>query len=82
MRIIIPYGALANNFGYAWRQFGRLRGESYRIKGGSRTAVTSKMEEFPIIVNGFEPLTITTKRSILAVATVLDPPLLLVLFST
>ena len=39
------------------------------------------MEEFPIIVNGFEPLTITTKRSILAVATVLDPPLLLVLFS-
>ena len=81
MRIIIPYGALANNFGYAWRQFGRLRGESYRIKGGSRTAVTSKMEEFPIIVNGFEPLTIMTKRSILAVATVLDPPLLLVLFS-
>ena len=81
MRIIIPYGALANNFGYAWRQFGRLRGDSYRIKGGSRTAVTSKMEEFPIIVNGFEPLTIMTKRSILAVATVLDPPLLLVLFS-
>ena len=30
-----------------------------------------------IIVNGFQSLTITTKRSILDVAAVLDPPLLL-----
>ena len=33
-----------------------------------------------IIVNGWKPLTIITKRSILDVAAVLDPPLVLVLF--
>ena len=38
--------------------------------GGSRAAATS------IIVNGFQPLTIITKRSILDVAVALDPPLL------
>ena len=43
-------------------------------KGGSRTAATSKMQRFVIIVNGFQPLTITTKLSILDVAAVLDPP--------
>ena len=42
-------------------------------KGGSRTAATSKMEHFVIIVNGWKPL-IITKRSILDVAAVLDPP--------
>ena len=45
------------------------------IKSGSRTAATSKMERFVAIVNGFQPLTIITKRSILDVAAVLDPPL-------
>ena len=45
-------------------------------RGGSRTAATSKMERFVIIVNGFKPLTIITKRSILDVAAVLDPPLM------
>ena len=35
------------------------------------------MECFVIIVNGFQPLTIVTKRSILGVAAVLDPPQLL-----
>ena len=45
------------------------------IRGGSRTAATSKMKRFMIIVNGFKPLTIITKHSILDVATVLDPPL-------
>ena len=44
-------------------------------RGGSRTAATSKMECFVIIVNGFQPLTIITKHSILDVAAVLDPPL-------
>ena len=34
------------------------------------------MELFEIIVNGFQPLTIITKSSILDVAAVLDPPLL------
>ena len=33
------------------------------------------MERFVIIVNGFEPLTIITERSILDVAAALDPPL-------
>ena len=42
-------------------------------RGGSRTAATSKMERLVIIVNGWKPLTIITKRSILDVAAVLDP---------
>ena len=46
-----------------------------QARSGSRTAATCKMERFVIIVNGFQPLTIITKRSILAVAAVLDPPL-------
>ena len=33
------------------------------------------MERFVIIVNAWKPLTIITKRSILDVAAVLDPPL-------
>ena len=48
------------------------------FRGGSKTAATSKMERFVIIVNGFQPLTIITKRSILDVAAVLDPPLHLI----
>ena len=44
-------------------------------RGGSRTAATSKMELFVIIVNGFQPLTIITKCPILDVAAVLDPAL-------
>ena len=51
------------------------------LRGGSRTAATSKMESFVIIVNGWKPLTIITKRSILDVAAVLDPPLLLLTFN-
>ena len=49
--------------------------QSYR--GGYKTAATSKMERFGIIVNGFHPLTIITKRSILDVEAVLDPLLVL-----
>ena len=45
------------------------------IGGGSRATVISKMEPFMIIINGSEPLTIITKRSILDVAAALDPPL-------
>ena len=44
-------------------------------RGGSRTGATSKMERFVMIVNGFQPLTIITKCSILNVAAALDPPL-------
>ena len=47
------------------------------FRGGSRTAATSKMEHFVIINNGWKPLTITTKSSILDVAAILDPPLIL-----
>ena len=45
-------------------------------RGGSRTAATSKMERFVIIVNNFQPLTIITKPSILDAVAVLDPPLI------
>ena len=44
-------------------------------RGLSRAAATSKMERFVIIINGWKPLTIITKRSILNVAAALDPPL-------
>ena len=50
------------------------------IRGGFRAAATSKLERFVIIVNGWKPLTIITKRSILDVAAILDPPLLTVLW--
>ena len=53
----------------------------YQTRGGSRAAATFKMELFVIIVNGFQPLTIITKYSILDVAAVLDPPLICVKFT-
>ena len=46
---------------------------SSETRGGSRAA--AKMERFVIMVNGFQPLTVITKRSILDVAAALDPPL-------
>ena len=45
------------------------------IRVGSRSDVTSKMEHFVIIVNGWKPLTIITKSSIFDAAAVLDPSL-------
>ena len=50
------------------------------LRGGSRTAATSKMKRFVRIVNGWKPLTIITKHFILDVAAVLDPPLSLFSF--
>ena len=50
-------------------------GKGVSGRGGSRVAPKSKMERFVIIVNGFQPLTVITKRSILDVAAVLDQPL-------
>ena len=47
------------------------------IRGGSRAAATFKMERFMIIVNGWKPLTIITKHSILDVAAALDLPLII-----
>ena len=45
-----------------------------------RTAATSRMERFVIIVIGFQSLTIITKRSIWDAAAVLDSPLLIAFF--
>lgn len=45
------------------------------VRGGFRTAAASKIKLFVIVVKGFQSLTITTKRSILDLANVLDPPL-------
>ena len=47
------------------------------IRGGSRTAVASKVDRFVIIVNDWKLLTIITKRSILDVAAVLVPHLII-----
>ena len=44
-------------------------------RGGSRTAATFKMEFFVITVNGWKPLIIIKKGSILDVAAVLNPRL-------
>ena len=46
-----------------------------RVRGRSRAAATSKMECFVIIVNGWNPLTIIKKHSILDGAAALDPSL-------
>ena len=48
-------------------------------RGGSRTAATFKIKRFVIIVNGWSPLTIITKRSILDAAAILNPPLTAIL---
>ena len=50
-------------------------GFALQIRGGSRTAATSKMEHFVIIVNGWKPFTVIRKCSILDGAAVLDPPM-------
>ena len=43
-------------------------------RGESRTAAISKMELFVIIVNGWKPLTIIKKCSILDIIAVINPP--------
>ena len=45
------------------------------LRGGSSVAAASKMERFVIIVQGWKPLTIITKHSILNAAAALDPSL-------
>ena len=45
------------------------------VRGGSKTAATSKIELFVIILNSWKPLTIITKCSIFDAAATLDPPL-------
>ena len=65
---------------YSWLT--RTYNKKVAIRGGSRTAATFKMDRFVIIVNGFQPLTIIRKRSILDVAAVLDPLLAIILLKT
>ena len=73
---------------YRWSKFPQLSNFGFQLRihvwsficetnftGESRAALTSKMGCFVILVNGFQPLTIMTKRSILDVAAALDPPL-------
>ena len=50
-----------------------IRFKIIRVRGGSRAAATSKMECFLIIANGWKPLAIIAKRSILDVAAGLEP---------
>ena len=47
----------------------------YIFSGISRTPVTSKIELFVLLVNGFQPLTNVLKSSILDIVRVLDTPL-------
>ena len=54
----------------------------FNSRGGSRAAATSKMEHFVIIVNGWKPLTVITKGSILDVAAALDPLTTTIVFDT
>ena len=78
--ILKTYKLSMNSFGSPKRTSINFRRAVYKclqayIRSGSRTAATSKMECFVIIVNDWKPLTIITKHSILDVAAVLDPPL-------
>ena len=68
--IIDDYSKLEMKLRIFQTQFINLR------RGGSRAAATFKMERLLIIVNGFRPLTVITKLSILDVAATLDPSLL------
>ena len=70
--------SLMENFSFcavSWVRSCACTQSKVQFRGGSRTAATSKVELFVIIVNGWKPLTIITKNSTLDVAAVLDPPL-------
>ena len=66
---------VCNNDPLTVQQFEHNALSSEFPRGGSWAAATSKMERFVIIVNGWKPLTIIPKRSILDAAAALDPPL-------
>ena len=60
----------------SWQFRNFILSKNLDIRGGSRTAATSKMERFVIIVNGWKSLTIITQSTILDVAGALEPPLI------
>ena len=62
--------------GIIYTKFKILKTKLTISRGGSRTAATSKMERFMIIVHSWKRLNIITKRSIVDVAAALDPPLI------
>ena len=62
-------------WGGGWKGWRRSSVICQFFNCGPKDAATSKMELFVITVNGYRPLTIITKDSILDVAGVLDPPL-------
>ena len=63
-------------FAFAWKTK-RFPILGHFFRDGSRITATSKMECFVVIVNGWKPLTVITKHSILDFAAALDPSLLL-----
>ena len=67
-RNLCTFEKLVNKVLHVWR----WKKKFWMKRGRSRTAATSKVELFAIIVNGFKPLNIITKCSILDVAAVLD----------
>ena len=79
-QIILNHKPFTNQFEY-WLKHDLSNASNYvrvALRGGSRmTAAISTMERFVIIVNGWKPLTIITKRSNLDVAAFLDAPLAL-----
>ena len=75
-----------DDFNHAWEKATKILHNGWSLissksgltggtRGGSRTAATSKVELFVVIVNCWKPLTIMTKSSTLDVTAVLDPPL-------
>ena len=51
----------------------------HQVRGGCRDAATFKMERLVVIANGFQLLTIITKRYILDVVATLNLPLRVVI---
>ena len=84
--MIVGHWALSNRIGHVNNKKDRRTFFSTNLQGvvhwmvrdGSRAAAISKMEYFVIIVNGWRPLTIITKYSILDVAAALDPSLMII----
>ena len=72
---VVPRKRCSENIQQTYKRTSMPKRNFNKVRDGSRTAAASKMERFVIIVNGFQSLTIITKRSILDVAAALDPPL-------
>ena len=76
-KLKIPFATTVSIYSDPFSVMSESWGWLYYSRGRSRTAATSKMEHFVVIVNGWKLLPIITKSSTLDVSAVLDPPLLL-----